>query len=461
MSFARALGLQEKPHSSITDWVDLLTASNVAAEAYDGIPELVDSINLQASGPAEASRALRKKIKHGAAHQQYRSLVLLKALVENCGTKFQTTFADGQLTDALRALSSDPYADPKVKKKLNLVLASWHQQFKNDPYMSNVTSLYKPHKQPENMKQLVQSGLVVQPDQRTLEREEVKRKLKEEKERSRREEEERKIKARLDEEERRTKAKQAKNKPKREPFNFEKEKPKVLASIVDASQASSNLVNAITLVNPEKESVQVNLKVQECLEKTKLMRKLVVRYIQLVENEEIIGTLIEVNERIIKALELYDARTAQEAEPPKDLADRLAEANLNNGSQSEVNKLQERQRMEVERVKGKGRAADLDSPTSPVHPDLHDLDFGSSSSPGLPAPMRPSSAHNGAWKDSDDEEEMRRGSLSDFSDYESDDDRAAASRRYITVSDNESEQGKGITTKTSKDDDPFADPFAD
>jgi hypothetical protein len=58
------------------------------------IPELADSINLQASGydfarvregrgatdrylrPTEASRALRKKLKHGNSHQQYRSMVV-------------------------------------------------------------------------------------------------------------------------------------------------------------------------------------------------------------------------------------------------------------------------------------------------------------------------------------------------------------------------------------------------
>ena len=58
------------------------------------IPELVDSINLQAAGyafyspqlpdhlsavpcsPTEASRALRKKLKHGNTHQQYRALVV-------------------------------------------------------------------------------------------------------------------------------------------------------------------------------------------------------------------------------------------------------------------------------------------------------------------------------------------------------------------------------------------------
>jgi hypothetical protein len=80
----------------------------------------------------------------------------------------------------------------------------------------------------------------------------------------------------------------------------------VLTSIANASQAANNLVNAITLVNAETDSLQRNERVQECLAKTKLSRKPIVRYIQLVENEELIGTLIDTNERIISALEMYD-----------------------------------------------------------------------------------------------------------------------------------------------------------
>lgn len=36
----------------------------------------------------------------------------------------------------------------------------------------------------------------------------------------------------------------AKNQPKRPPFNFEKEKPQILVSIANASQAAINLTNA-------------------------------------------------------------------------------------------------------------------------------------------------------------------------------------------------------------------------
>ena len=63
---------------------------------------------------------------------------------------------------------------------------------------------------------------------------------------ARREKEEAKERRRKEEEEERARRKQ-KNRPRRAPFNFEQEKPKVLNSIVEASQASSNLVNAITV----------------------------------------------------------------------------------------------------------------------------------------------------------------------------------------------------------------------
>ena len=63
------------------------------------IPQLIHSIDLQASGsvftsphpapldlscsPAEASRAIRKKIKHGNTHQQYRALVVRSPLLRH------------------------------------------------------------------------------------------------------------------------------------------------------------------------------------------------------------------------------------------------------------------------------------------------------------------------------------------------------------------------------------------
>ncbi|KAH9858061.1 hypothetical protein C2E23DRAFT_802525 [Lenzites betulinus] len=480
---------RDKPHSSITEWVEILTSSTYEEEAFDGIPELVESINIQATGPAEASRAVRKKLKHGNPHQQYRALVILKAIVENGGHKFQTSFADHQLTDAIKNLASDPGTDHKVKKKLTSVLAAWHLQFKDDPSMTLVANLYKQcrvanHRTSTDRRALdnVNAGLGVDPEyverkrreEEARKREEEtrkaeKRKAKEDKERRKREEEERKRKA-------------AQPKPKRKPFNFEQEKPQILTSIANASQAANNLVNAMTLVNTAQDSLATNERVQECLTLVKQVRKQIVRYIQLVENEDMIGVLIETNDRIIAALENYDLLTKPDTseQQVKEIQEGLAAAKL---SSSQLGRLQEKQRAAIERstVRAGSSTArhdsDEDSPTSPtsptspsyVHPDLQDLQFGAlgSEKGKLPPPMRPSVPRSSS---EDDAAAWRRGSLSDFSDYQSSDEdahnRAAASsaaqprrRGYVDVSDDESPDVRRNPKQGLLEEDPFADPL--
>ncbi|THH19050.1 hypothetical protein EW146_g2057 [Bondarzewia mesenterica] len=458
---AAAFG-REKPRSSITEWVDILTAPGYADEVYDGIPEIIDSINLQPTGPGEASRAIRKKLKHGNAHQQYRALVILKALVENCGHKFQTTFADGQLTDAIRHLATDSTTDPKVKKKLIAVLASWQSQFKDDHNMTIVASLYKQCRPPEPVRRSV--------DHEALEREnEHERKRREEK--AAKEEAKRKAKLEKEAEKERLKKEEAArkqratDKTRRKLFNFEQEKPQVVNSIANASSAASNLINAITLVNTEHDSLQANARVQECLEKAKQARKQIVRYIQLVEDEEFIGSLIETNERIIAALETYDKLSKPDVteQDVADVQEGLAAANIHG---SELNKLQEKQRAAVQRaVRNRirvGEADDSDPDSrqaqSHLHPDLQDLSFGTlGDQRNLPPPIRPNAPYS-----SDDD--RRGGSLSDFSDYQSDEETSnqhagpSSRRAYINVSDNEIDGKRG---GSKVEEDPFADPFAD
>jgi hypothetical protein len=110
-----------------------------------------------------------------------------------------------------------------------------------------------------------------------------------------------------------------------------------------------------------------------------------------------------------------------------------------------------------------------------VHPDLHDLSFGTlgpekgcagpsiSRLPtlnhldrNLQPPIRPTAL-------SSDEEDRFRGSLSDFSDYESNDEEtrhhagqssAGARKAYVNVSDDGGDEDVRV-------EDPFADPFAD
>lgn len=126
------------------------------------------------------------------------------------------TFADGQLTDALKHLASDPGTDHKVKKKLLAVLASWHNQFKSDPSMALVAALYSQCRPDRHISQAFEGMSLNTPDveyeRKKQEKEEAKKKAKRDKEEAR--ERERK---RLEEVKR-----QNQPKVKRLPFDFEK-----------------------------------------------------------------------------------------------------------------------------------------------------------------------------------------------------------------------------------------------
>lgn len=98
----------EKPHSSITDWVEVLSSDRYSTTSLDGIPELVESVNLQGpQGTTEASRAIRKKLKYGNSHRQIRALVILRALTENCGHGFKLNWANEQLMERLKIMATD------------------------------------------------------------------------------------------------------------------------------------------------------------------------------------------------------------------------------------------------------------------------------------------------------------------------------------------------------------------
>ncbi|KAG1749779.1 uncharacterized protein EDB91DRAFT_1109627 [Suillus paluster] len=462
LKFAVSALNRDKPHSSITDWVDILTSPSYK------------SIALQPTGTSEASRAIRKKLKHGDAHHQYRALVILKALVDNGPQKFQATFADGQLTDAIKQLAADPTTDQKVKKKLIAVLASWNSQFKDDPSMSVVSGLYRQCRPADRRSQGYSNGAELSHGPSS----DYERKMKEKdekelaKQRAKREKEEAKESARKAEEEARRKKK---GRSRRAPFNFEVEKPQILTTIANASQASSNLVNAITLVNGEKESVASNVRVQECLEKARAIRKPIVRYIQvgllcsvvglfahdqtqLVENEEMIGALIETNERIIIALQMYVNLAAPDQMTPLDpTAGVQAAMAATHLSPNNTGELSNQQRAAVEQYKQQLHAYEEQrSSGSHIHEDLQDLSFGSlgNEEGKLPPPMRPTARHTTSTESAWDQ---GRGSLSDFSDYESEEEEQ---RRYV-ANPPATSSGSRHSERIVDDEDPFADPFAD
>ncbi|KAH7320349.1 hypothetical protein B0J17DRAFT_685789 [Rhizoctonia solani] len=471
----------EKPHSSITDWIELLSREQYKEDDYDGIPELVESVNLQSGGAAEASRAIRKKLKYGNVHRQLRALTMLKALVENCGPKFQSSFANDQLVDRIKLMSQDPMTDEHVKRKLMSVLASWHRQFKDDPKMHTVSNLYvqcgggkKPTQGPSATSPRPHAETLYEQHQRKAEEEARARAEQKAKEREAKEEEKRKLKEeKLAAKERERKAR---SQPARRPFVYETEKPKILQTIAEGSQASTNLLNAVKRVNREQESVTTNADVQACLTTAKTVRKQLIRYIQLaIQKEEIIGTLLDTNERIIAAIQLYDKMSkSPDQDSDEEIRQSLAAAALGEKTSTpgddrdtELEKLQFKQRARIQReisrsslrssltggAVGAGAGA---AGAAALHPDLQDLAWGGASSSNLQAPMQT------AGEASATDAYTNRGSLSDFSDYDSSDEETHRNPQAGSSTHNYREGTSApLSSQQDDDDDPFADPFAD
>jgi hypothetical protein len=134
---------QKKPYSAVTVTIERLTSEAYEEDDLSGIPDLVEVIKLQASGPAEAARAIRKKLKYGSAHRQIRALVLLDGLIQNAGPRFQRTFADEPLLERLRVCGTSDLSDPDVKKKCLELYRSWAAEYKNTPGLERIARLYK------------------------------------------------------------------------------------------------------------------------------------------------------------------------------------------------------------------------------------------------------------------------------------------------------------------------------
>jgi len=191
---------------------------------------------------------------------------------------------------------------------------------------------------------------------------------------------------------------------------------------------------------------------------------------QLVENEEIIGTLIETNERIVTAIEMYDRLLAQDAKSTTAVVTaRLPATQII--PESETIELPKGHGAAVDRVRGGTGKDQVQDSSVLLHPDLQELNFGplGTSSSDLPPPLRPSTRSNHS-SDRNAHTHDTHGSLSDFSDYDSSEEEHSSSARFLPQTKGGSDHLDGSDDHTAgstafkphpKDANPFADPFAD
>ncbi|OSS47218.1 hypothetical protein B5807_09846 [Epicoccum nigrum] len=303
-----------KPFSAVTVQIERLTGEQYEENDVGGIVDLIEVIRIQSTGPTEAARALRKKLKYGNAHRQIRALVILDALIQNAGSRFQKAFADEPLLERLRILARDETADADVRKRVNLLFRQWAVAYKGTPGLERIAALHK--ELPRRSRP--------QPQQSRIIREQDAEAAREREENS----------PPPTPQPRRpdpphtpsssskpvtlgstsssggsslfSRSKKDKKTPKGQRFSLEKEKGQMLETMASANVASANLLNGLQLINREQQRVSENSEVMNRFETCKQLRRQILRYIHLVESEQYIGGLLNANDELVKALMAFE-----------------------------------------------------------------------------------------------------------------------------------------------------------
>ncbi|GME23657.1 vhs domain-containing protein [Neofusicoccum parvum] len=303
--------LQKKPYSAVTVQIDRLTSEQYDENDLGGIVDLVEVIRIQDSGPTEAARAIRKKLKYGSVHRQLRSLTILDGLIQNAGTRFQRAFADEPLLERLRILARDDMVDPDVRAKCNVLFRQWAVAYKGKPGLERIATLYK--QLPQTRRPQPHQSKVIKETEADADSTPSSPITETRPSRSSSSAATSSTKVSF------TPAapvntsssffshKDKKHKKsKSQPFSLEKEKPKIMETIAAASVASTNLLNALQLINREQQRVSENPGVVKLFENCKQLRRQILRYIQLVESDQWIGSLLSANDELVKALMSYE-----------------------------------------------------------------------------------------------------------------------------------------------------------
>ncbi|KAK9462032.1 uncharacterized protein V1516DRAFT_673574 [Lipomyces oligophaga] len=348
--------LTDHPYTAITVTIDRLVTDQYEEDDVAGVFELIENIRASSTGPTEAARAIRKKLKYGNVHNQLRALTILDSLIENGGKRFQSNFADEPLLERLRLLAADSFTDPAVKQKVSRLFVKWANSYKNTAGMGQVTQLYKQLPQRKRKTPVRQQRFASLEDDMEEEDEDEEEEEEESHHHqshppsrsgasssSRRESPAPAMPSRrgvtspggsrsasrvrsdreprasssgpkdrfqsntaVDRYQRSKKKKATSTSSGARPFDIQKEKPLLTQTLAESGTEATNLNNALKLINREKELATDNMRATECFNKCRKLRRMVLRYIQHIESEDYIGSLLHANDELVAALQLYD-----------------------------------------------------------------------------------------------------------------------------------------------------------
>lgn len=309
---------QKKPYSAVSVQIDRMTSEQYEEDDLSGIIDLIEVVRIQSSGPTEAARAIRKKLKYGNVHRQIRALTILDGLIQNAGSRFQRAFADEPLLERLRILARDDMVDPEVRKKCNVLFRQWAIEYKNTQGLSQIAALAQQLPKQRRQKPPQQYKSIRETEENLTDHN-----LTDHEDTPHRFGHSRSTSAAsasgtatppprpavaLSPTTRLTPSKSSKDKKSKNVvrFSVEKERPNIMQTMASASVASTNLINGLQLINRETQRVSDNPEILNRFETCKLLRRQILRYIQLVETDELIGSLLSSNDELVKALTAYE-----------------------------------------------------------------------------------------------------------------------------------------------------------
>lgn len=302
---------QKKPYSAVTVAIERLTSEQYENDDFGGIPELVDVIKIQSTGPTEASRAIRKKLKYGNVHRQIRALEILDGLIQNAGPRFQRTFADEALLERLRICGTSDLSDPAVKSKCKELFGNWSVDYAEVSGMEEVRALYKVCVTWKFiqllltwLKQLPRTKKVVTQDRSKVLRETEENPFHDDeleepttagppqsgssqagpshsRHSSSVSTRDRASSIMSGSAKKSKKDKEKDKKKKHKPFDLEAEKEAMKAAIAGSAVSSTNLLNALRHINREKERISENKTALQHFDSCKLLRRKILRFVNI------------------------------------------------------------------------------------------------------------------------------------------------------------------------------------
>ena len=239
---------------------------------------------------------------------------MLDGLIENAGPRFQRCFADEPLLERLRVCATDSLSDAEVKKKCQILFRQWAITYQSTPGMERIVALQK--QLPKRKKPVTQAqSRVLQETERQANEDPfsgedddtpAQNSLRESLSSPTRSTFSPSSAPSMTVTSKQSKKSKSDKEHRNRAFNLEKEKPQILEAIASSSVASTNLMNALKLLNRENIQVSDHAETVNRFETCKGLRRRILRYIHQVESEQWLGSLINANDQLVEALMAFE-----------------------------------------------------------------------------------------------------------------------------------------------------------